>query len=768
MTTSLTPPEKATVDVSRSNPVANKFDNPRVGRRMEAAAGVGGVLHAMQHAVPNRALLPLLTLNKDAGADCPGCAWPEPPQGELGIVEFCENGAKAIAQETTPHRVSREFFAETPVEKMREMTDYELDKLGRIREPMLYDRNEGSGTYRPVTWDKAFEIIAEQLKATDPERAFFYTSGTTVNEAAFTMGLLGRRMGTNNLPDCANMCHDSTGVALGKTIGVGKASTTVPDIHNTDLFISIGQNPGTNHPRSLTAFHKLKKNGGKILVVNPMPETGLMKFKEPQSVKGALGIADKLADHYVQVRLDGDRALFQQINREVIRRDLLDHDFLDSFCSGVEETIAHLESLDPAVLEQASGITQAQVNTIVDYVAKAENIIVGWTLGVTQHRHAVATIQEMVNFLLLTGNMGKPGAGASPFRGHSNVQGDRTMGIFEKMPEWFLANLEKEFGFPVPRKHGKSSVGTAMALRDGEADFFLSLGGNYVRAISDTTAVEDGMTKTKLAVHLLTKLNGTCAWPGERTLILPVRSRTDYDPQASGPQITSVEASDSKVSSSVPRRKANMDLDLRSEIDILGTIGRVTFGDDFWQPMIDNYDVIRDHIEAVIPGFENYNERLRHPGGFMLPHAARERIFKTSTGKAQLTVNETHPIELKDDELLLSTVRSHDQYNTISYGLNDRYRGIHGGRRVLFINKADLEKRGLRDGDLVDVVSNYDGKIRRAENFRLVEYDHARDCVTGYFPELNILVPLEERAIGSETPISKSLIVKLEPLGVRA
>ncbi|MHA2788066.1 FdhF/YdeP family oxidoreductase [Corynebacterium sp. S7] len=755
-------------EISRSNPVANRFDNPRIGHRTTAAAGLEGVYHAMAHAVPAHAVMPLLTLNKHGGVDCPGCAWPEPPQGELGIVEFCENGAKAIAQETTPKRVSREFFASTPIEKLREMTDYELDQLGRLQEPMFYDRSSGTETYRPISWSEAFSMIAEQLKNTDPDRAHFYTSGTAVNESAYAIGLLGRRMGTNNLPDCANMCHDSTGIALANMVGVGKGTGTMQDLHNTDLIISVGQNPGTNHPRSLTAFHKQKVNGGKMIAINPMPETGLMKFKEPQSVKGALNIPNKLADEYVQVRLDGDRALFQQINRELIRRDLLDHTFLDTFCSNVDETISYLNSLDDAALERGSGIKQAQVKTIVDYVEKAETITLCWTLGVTQHKNAVNTIQEMMNFLLLTGNIGKPGAGSFPFRGHSNVQGDRTMGISEKMPEWFLSNLEKEFGFDVPREHGRSSVETAMALRDGKSDFFLSLGGNYVRAISDTTAVEDGMSKNQMTVHLLTKLNATCAWPGDKGLILPVRSRTDYDPQKSGPQMTSVEASDSKVSGSRPKRKANKDLDLKSEVDIICSIGRETFGDDFWQPMIDDYGVIRDHIANTIPGFENYNERLKRPGGFMLPHAARERIFNTSDGKAQLTINPTNTIELRDDQLLLSTVRGHDQYNTISYGLDDRYRGVRGGRRVLFINKADLVKRGLKDGDLVDVVSVYKSGERRAKNFRLVEYDHAVDCVTGYFPELNILVPLEEHAHGSETPVSKSLVVHLEPLGVNA
>lgn len=754
--------------VSRANPVANRFDNPRIGNRVTAAAGVGGVYHAMEKAIPNRALVPLLKMNQHGGIDCPGCAWPEPAQGDINFVEFCENGAKAIAQETTPKRVSREFFANTTVQQMREMTDYELDQLGRLTEPMLYDRSRGDEKYHPVSWDEAYDLIAEQLKATDPDRAIFYTSGTAVNESAFIFGVLGRRHGSNNLPDCANLCHDSTGVALAKTVGVGKGSIVMQDMYNTDLIISVGQNPGTNHPRSLTAFKKQKENGGKFITINPMPETGLMKFKEPQSVKGALGIADKISDEYVQVRLDGDRALFQQINREVIRRNLLDRKFLNEFCSNVDETIAHLNSLDDAALERGSGVSQREVKKIVDYVEKAETVVLAWTLGVTQHRNAVATIQEMMNFLLLTGNYGKPGAGSAPFRGHSNVQGDRTMGISEKMPEWFLANMEEEFGFDVPRKHGVSSTGAGIQLRDKNVDFFMSLGGNYIRAMSDTTALEDGMTATKLSAHMLTKLNGTCAWPGEKSLILPVRSRTDVDIQASGPQKVSVEASDSKVSASFPKRRANRDLDLHSEVQIICNIGERAFGDAFWRPMMDNYDVIRDHIANVIPGFENYNERLKRPGGFMLPHAARERIFNTSDGKAQLTINETDTIELEGDQLLLTTVRSHDQYNTISYGLDDRYRGVRGGRRVIFIRKEDLIQRGLKDGDIVDVVSEYESGRRIAPNFRLVEYNIAKDCVGGYFPELNILVPVEHMAKGSETPVSKSLVVHLEPTGKNA
>ncbi len=747
--------------ISRANPVANRYDHPRIGNRTTVAAGIGGVLHAMEKAIPNRAIVPLLKMNQHGGIDCPGCAWPEPAQGDLGFVEFCENGAKAIAQETTPKRVTREFFATHTVQDMREMTDFELDQLGRLTEPMFYDRSTGDEHYHPISWDKAYDLMAEQLKVTDPKRAIFYTSGTAVNESAFIFGVLGRRHGYNNLPDCANMCHDSTGVALTKTVGVGKGSIVMEDLHTTDLIISVGQNPGTNHPRALSAFKRQKENGGKFIAINPIPETGLMKFREPQSVTGNI-IPEKIADEYVQVRLDGDRALFQQINREIIRRDLVDHKFVEKFCSGYEETIAHLNSLDAAELERGSGISQAEVNKIVDYVEAADTCVLAWTLGVTQHKSAVATIQEMMNFLLLTGNYGKPGCGSAPFRGHSNVQGDRTMGIWEKMPEWFLANLEKEFGFPVSREHGVSSVGAGLQLRDKDVDFFLSLGGNFIRAMSDTTAIEDGMASTKMSAHMLTKLNGTCAWPGEKGLILPVRSRSDIDIQASGPQKVSVEASDSKVSASYPKRRANRDLDLHSEVQIICNLGMRAFGDDFWKPMMDNYDVIRDHIANVIPGFENYNERLKRPGGFMLPHAARERIFNTSDGKAQLTVNETNVLDLDDDQLLLSTVRSHDQYNTITYGLDDRYRGVRGGRRVIFINKADLDRLGFADGEVVNVVSEYPDGKRVAPDFRLVEYDIAKQCVIGYFPELNILVPLDQFAKGSETPVSKSLKVRLE------
>lgn len=754
--------------VSAVNAIANEFDNPRISRRKTKAAGLPGVLHSLQHAIPNKGVLPLLTMNKHGGVDCPGCAWPEPPQGEIGIVEFCENGAKAIAEETTPVRTGSDFWAENSIFQLREKTDHWLGKQGRISSPMYYDRSSGDEHYRPISWDKAFDLISTQLKHTEPDEAVFYTSGRAPNEAAYMFQLLARRLGTNNLPDCGNMCHESTGSALSETVGLGKGSVTMTDMHTTDLLISVGQNPGTNHPRALSSMRRLKENGGKILAINPIPETGLISFREPQTAKGMLGVADKLADDYLQIRLDGDRAFFQALNRELIRRDALDHTFLDQFCSGVDETIAHLQSLDDDELLRACGLTMKDVQNTADMVEEAPSVIVSWTLGVTQHKGAVYTIREIMNFLLLTGNIGKPGAGSAPLRGHSNVQGDRTMGVWEKMPEPFLQSLQDEFGFEVPRKPGFDTVDSMRSMRDGHNKFFMSLGGNLVRVASDTTACEKGMESNEMTVHLSTKANGSHAWPGEKSLILPVLARTDIDVQKSGPQKVTVENSAGIVSASIGKRTANKDLDLMSECAIIGTIGERTFGDPFWRPMIEDYRVIRNHIEATIPGFDDYNERIEIPGGFYLPNGPRERIFPTPDGKAHLTVNETAMLELPEGYLLLQTVRSHDQYNSTIYGLNDRYRGVNNGRRVVFVNPEDCRERGLRDGDLVDIVSVWEDGERRAPNFRVVEYSSAKDCVTTYFPEANVLVPMDSVAEISNTPVSKSVVVRLESLGKRA
>lgn len=762
------PQETSTLPtVSSVSEVANAYDYPKIGRRVTSAAGLGGVYHAMEMAGKNRGLLPLLKMNQHGGIDCPSCAWPEPNQNDMNVVEFCENGAKAVSEETTPDRADADFWAKYTVQELRDQTDFWLGKQGRITEPMLYDRSTGDEHYRPVSWEKAFALIKDQLKSLDdPNQAVFYTSGRASNEAAYAFQLLARRLGTNNLPDCGNLCHESTGVALSSTVGLGKGSITINDLETTDLLISIGQNPGTNHPRSLTSFKKLKENGGKMVVINPMPETGLMEFKEPQSVKGMLGVSEKLADEYLQVRLDGDRAFFQQLNRELLRRDAIDKVFIEKFTSGFDATVEHLMSLDDAVLERGSGISATEVSRIADMVEKAESVIVSWTLGVTQHKNAVSTLREVMNFLLMTGNIGKPGAGTAPFRGHSNVQGNRTVGIWEKMPPRFLDALQDYFGFNPPRENGLDSVDSLKQIRDGKNKFFMSLGGNLVRVASDTSAVERGMSQQEMTVHLSTKPNGAHAWPGEKSLILPVRARTDEDIQATGPQKITVENSAGVVSASIGKRTANNDLNLKSEVDIICSIGRETFGDDFWQPMIDDYGNIRNAIEGTIIGFDRYNERIERPGGFYLPNGPRQRVFNTSDGKAHFSVNETNVIDLPENYFLMSTVRSHDQYNSTIYGLDDRYRGVRHGRRVVFVNPEDLEKRGLKDGDLVDIVSVWEDGERRAPNFRVVAYDHARDCVTTYFPEANVLVPLDSSAEESNTPVYKSVVVRLEPLGI--
>ncbi len=761
-------PQTDAPTVSRISAEANVYDYPKIGKKSKAAAGKHGVYHAMKMAAPNKAVPTLLKMNQHGGIDCPSCAWPEPSQNDLNIVEFCENGAKAVAEETAPETATPEFWAKYSVTELKDKTDFWLGHQGRITEPLLYDRSSGDDHYRPISWEKAFSLIKDQLKSLDdPNQAVFYTSGRASNEAAYAFQLLARRLGTNNLPDCGNLCHESTGVALSETLGLGKGSATMKDLETTDLFISVGQNPGTNHPRSLTTFTKMKENGGKMIAINPMPEVGLMAFEEPQSVKGGLGISEKLADEYVQVRLDGDRALFQQLNRELIRRDAIDHVFIEKFTSGFDEVKEHLMSLDERELERGSGISAAQVSRMADMVEKAGSVVVAWTLGVTQHKDAVFTIREMVNFLLLTGNIGKPGAGTAPFRGHSNVQGNRTVGIWEKMPEAFLKNLEDYFGFPVPREHGLDSVDSLKQIRDGGNKFFMSLGGNLVRVASDTTACQEGMMAQEMTVHLSTKPNGSHAYPGEKSLILPVLSRTDVDMKKSGPQKITVENSAGVVSASIGKRKANLGYNLRSEVDIICSIGRETFGDDFWQDLIDDYGNIRNAIEGTIPGFERYNERIEKPGGFYLPNGPRERVFKTSTDRAQFSVNYTNVKELPEGYFLLSTVRSHDQFNSTIYGLDDRYRGVYSGRRVVFVNPEDLAARGLQDGDLVDIVSVWEDGERRAPSFRCVAYDHAKDCVSVYMPEGNVLVPLDSASERSNTPVYKSVLVRFEPVGKR-
>ncbi|MFB4309131.1 FdhF/YdeP family oxidoreductase [Actinomadura sp. GTD37] len=751
---------------------ADDFDDSglEVTKPKTWAAGVPGVTAALRGAYAQmgagRTALTLLRVNQRRGFDCPGCAWPEGDRRH--VAEFCENGAKAVAEEATRRRVTREFFARHTVAELGERSDHWLGQQGRLTEPMV--RRAGSEHYEPIGWDEAFGLLASELTALgSPDEAVFYTSGRTGNEAAFAYQLFARAFGTNNMPDCSNMCHESSGSALSETIGVGKGSVLLEDLYQADLIFVVGQNPGTNHPRMLSALERAKKEGARIVAVNPLPEAGLMRFKNPQRPSGVTGQGTVLADRFLQIRLNGDLALFQALNRMLLESDepdALDRGFLAAHAHGFAAFEEHVRGLDWADVLEATGLTRGEIAATLGDVLAAKKIIVCWAMGLTQHRNSVPTIREIVNFLLLRGNIGRPGAGVCPVRGHSNVQGDRTMGIWERPKPAFLDALAAEFGFEPPREHGLDTVDAIRAMRDGRARVFLGMGGNFVRATPDSAVTEAALRGCRLTAQVSTKLNRSHAVTGELALILPTLGRTERDVQASGPQFVSVEDSMGMVHAS-RGRLAPASGHLLSEVSIVCRLARAALpGSGIgWEAMERDYDVIRDHVSRVVPGFDGYNARLREPGGFTLPHAPRdERRFPTATGKANLTVNELEVLRVPEGRLLLQTVRSHDQYNTTIYGLDDRYRGVKAGRRVVFVNPADLAALGIADGAAVDLVSEWPGDAeRRAPGFRAVSYPTAPGCAAAYFPETNVLVPLDSTAEVSNTPTSKSVVVRLEP-----
>ena len=724
----------------------------RVGTPKKAAAGLPGVVHAMDFAIREGALLPLLKVNQTDGFDCPGCAWPDPERRH--VAEFCENGVKAVAEETTARRCGPEFFAAHPIPDLRGQTDHWLGRQGRLTTPMYL--REGSAVYEPVTWEFALDLIADTLRSIAPEEAVFYTSGRTSNEAAFLYQLLARRLGTNNLPDCSNMCHESSGSALTETIGIGKGTVTLTDVETSELILINGQNPGTNHPRMLNALEKAKANGGRIVAINPLPEAGLIRFKNPQSIRALTGVP--LADEYCQIRVNGDLAFFRALNRILVDRDAVDHDFVAASCAGYDEYVAQLD-VDRAETEFATGLKWSQIERVADLVCEARSAIVCWAMGLTQHRNSVPTIKEIVNFLLLRGNIGRPGAGACPVRGHSNVQGDRTVGIYEKPTRAFTDSLSRVFDFAAPTEPGYDVVDAIRAMRDGKVRLFMGMGGNFVRATPDSVVTEEALATVDLTVQVSTKLNGSHAFTGREALILPTLGRTDADHQATGPQDVTVEDSMGMVHASRGRGSFPGVL---SEVAIVAELGRRVFGDGYWDEFRADYGLIRDKIAETIPGFEDYNERIRRPGGFALPNGPRERRFTTPSGRAHFTVNPLTVLRPPPGHLILQTVRSHDQYNTTVYGLDDRYRGIRGGRKVVFVNPDDLAALGLLDEEHVTLVSVHESGERRAPGFRIVTYDPARGCAAAYFPETNILVPLDSVADTSQTPTSKSIIVRLE------
>ncbi|OIV35407.1 hypothetical protein BIV57_21690 [Mangrovactinospora gilvigrisea] len=746
-------------------------DAPTIGEPERSAVGAPAVYHALKISNAQmgavRTVRALARVNQKKGFDCPGCAWPD--GGHRHLAEFCENGAKAVAEEATVRRVGPEFFAAHPVAELAERSDYWLGQQGRLTHPMLLD--DGATHYRPVSWDDAFALVGGELKrCATPDEAVFYTSGRTSNEAAFLYQLFARRLGTNNLPDCSNMCHESSGSALTETIGIGKGSVLLEDLPKADLIIVAGQNPGTNHPRMLATLEAAKKNGARIIAVNPLPEAGLERFKNPQTVHGMAGGGTRLSDLFLQVRLGGDLALFRELNRRLLADEQqLDRAFIEEHTHGFEEFADAARKTAPEELAAAHGLPEAQLDAAYREVVRAENVIVCWAMGLTQHRDSVPTIREVVNFLLLRGNIGRPGAGVCPVRGHSNVQGDRTMGIYEKPKDAFLDALGAEFGFEPPRRPGHDTVESIRAMRDGRVRVFFAMGGNFVSATPDTAVTEEAMRRCRLTVHVSTKLNRSHVVTGQRALILPTLGRTDRDRQASGRQFVTVEDSMGMVHSSRGNLPPAGDL-LLSEIAIIARLAVAALGAEDavpWAEMAADYDRIRDRIARVVPGFEDFNARVKRPDGFALPHAPRDsRSFPTASGKANFTPNELVVKRVPEGRLLLQTLRSHDQYNTTIYGLDDRYRGIRQGRRVVLVHPEDAAALGVADGEHVDVVSEWplpDGTVqeRRAENFRVVGYPTARGCAAAYFPETNVLVPLDSTAETSNTPTSKSIVVRL-------
>ena len=743
----------------------------------DAAGGIEAIAHTARHAARaglSRALPALRRVNQRDGFDCPGCAWPE--GAERAFVEFCENGAKAVSHETTTRSLDREFFLSWPVSELRRKPHRWLEAQGRLAEPMLL--RPGCEHFEPLSWHAAFQRVGDVLRALpSPGRAVFYTSGRTSNEAAFLWQLFVREFGTNNLPDCSNMCHESSGAGLTEMIGIGKGTVGLDDFEAADLVLVIGQNPGSNHPRMLATLEKAARRGCHIVSVNPLRERGLVRFKHPQRPGGLLGPGTRLAERFVQVRVGGDVALLKGVMKQLLvleaqrPGEVLDQEFIREHTVGYEEFRAGLAELGIRELEAASGVPAEEMMALAELYARSERVIACWAMGLTQHAFGVANVQEVMNLLLLRGNIGKPGAGPCPVRGHSNVQGDRTMGIWEKPPAPFLDALEREFGFSPPRKPGLNTVEAIQALHAGRAEVFLAMGGNFAVATPDTAFTEEALSRCRLTVHVATKLNRTHLLTGRESLLLPCLGRTEEDVQHAGPQFVTVEDSMAAVHRS-RGRLAPASPRLKSEPAIVAGLARATLRETTrvpWEELVADYDAIRDRIAAVIPGFEDFNQRVRQGDGFVLPRPPAERRFETPSGKAGFSRLPLPELEVPAGRLLMMTVRSHDQYNTTVYTDDDRYRGVRGDRRVIFLHADDMAERDIAEGDALRITSHFRGEAgeerRSVEGFRARAYEVPRGCAVTYFPEANPLVPIGQYASGSFTPAYKSVVISLSPSG---
>ncbi|HEV2147624.1 MAG TPA: FdhF/YdeP family oxidoreductase [Longimicrobiaceae bacterium] len=750
---------------------------PEAPRTGKPAGGLPAVASSMRHLAHEKALVPglnaLRVLNQVDGIDCPGCAWPEPR--ERSWAEFCENGAKAIAAEATGKRVTPEFFARHTVAELRAQSDYWLEQQGRVTHPVI--RRAGSDRFEAISWEDAFARAGQFLRSLDdPDQAAFYTSGRTSNEAAFLYQLFGRMYGTNNFPDCSNLCHESSGVALKRTIGLGKGAVQLADFEKAEAVFVIGQNPGTNHPRMLTALQEARRRGAEIVSINPLRERGLEAFIHPQDVAATLlGSGSPISTVYLQPLPGSDVAVLKGIMKHVLEAEdrnpgrVLDHGFLRAHTVGLDELVADLRATRWEDIQAQCGLTEEEIRRASEVYVRSRATIVCWAMGLTQHENAVDNVVACSNLLLLRGNIGRPGAGPCPVRGHSNVQGDRTMGIHFAPPAELLDALERVFGFAPPREPGLDVVGCIHAMNEGRVRFFMAMGGNFLQASPDTETTAEALGRVELAVHVTTKLNRTHLVAGRETMIWPCLGRTELDVQASGPQLVTVEDSMSVVHPS-RGRNAPASPHLRSEPAIVAGLAKAALDpvpSVDWDALAADYDRIRDAVERTIPGFDDYNRRVREPGGFVLRHPAAHREWKTATGKAELVAVPLPDVRLEPGELRLFTIRSHDQYNTTIYGLDDRYRGISGERDVVFMHPDDIAERGVRPGGRVDLRSRAaDGRERVARAFRAVAYDVPRGSAAAYFPEANVLVPVGMTARGSNTPSSKMVPVTVTPAAV--
>lgn len=779
------PPELASAaSVPHAQPPSDTADIG-VGAASDSAGGLGAISQTWRQIRAQTGLLrgtqALLRVNQPGGFDCPGCAWPEPESDARPALEFCENGVKAVAWEATRRRIGADFFAQHTLTELAAQSDYWLGQQGRLSEPMWL--RPGAEHYEPISWDAAFARVADhvaQLRSAD--EAVFYTSGRTSNEAAFLYQLFVRLLGTNNLPDCADMCHESSGVALRETVGVGKGTVQLSDFDQCDAIFILGQNPGTNHPRMLTALKRAAERGCEIVAINPLAEAALVRFRHPQEPEDLLGEGTAIASLHLPVRIGGDSALLKGIMKEILAEaervrasggpSVLDEAFIAQHTDGFSAFASALDAVSWEDIVADSGVDRTLIRQAAQVWLRSRRIIACWAMGLTQHKESVATIQEVVNLLLLGGHIGRPGAGLCPVRGHSNVQGDRTVGIVEKPEPAFLDRLGERFQFDPPRHAGMDTISTIHAMRAGQVRVFFALGGNFLSATPDTEHTAAALRRCALSVQVSTKLHRGHLITGREALILPCLGRSEEDRQASGPQIVSVENSMGIVHASSGTLPPASPL-LRSEVAIVCGVAKAVFAADpvrwsaghriDWDARADHYDLIREDIAAVLPGFADYNARLRLRDGFLLPNAARERRFLTASQRARFT---THPLpdhRLADGQLLLMTLRSHDQFNTTIYGLDDRYRGIAGGRRVLFMNALDMAERGLAPLSHIDITSHFRDERRTAEDFLVVPYAIPPRCAAAYFPEANVLVPLDSYADKSRTPTSKSIVISVEP-----